>query len=67
MKRATFKFKTEKSWLRVFKALNDTMYVFTAPEYKKITIWGDAAINALREACNDEGIKFEIVFEGVRE
>jgi hypothetical protein len=58
MTRRTFKFSTERSWLRVYRALNDTMFTFTSFEHKCITVWGEPAIEEVRKACKRHRISF---------
>lgn len=59
MERTTFIFKSDKSYRRVWSALNDTFYVFASHEHKKITVWGAAAIENVRNSLNECGIKYE--------
>lgn len=58
MERTTFVFKTEKSYRRVWDALNETHYLFTSFDRKKITVWGAAAIEDVRTNLNECGIKY---------
>ena len=53
----TFEFESQKEWLLVWEALNDTAVKFASYGYKAITVWGDAAINMIREECDSCGIK----------
>ena len=53
----TFEFANEKKWLAVWEALNDTACKFASYGYKAITVWGEAAINMVREECKMCGIK----------
>lgn len=59
MERKTFKFKTEKSWIRVWNALNDTFYTFTSFGNKSITVFGTRAIQEVRQSCKKCKISFE--------
>lgn len=53
----TFEFASEKKWLAVWEALNDTACKFASYGYKAITVWGETAINMVREECEMCGIK----------
>lgn len=64
MESAIFKFRTDKSWVKVFNALNDTCYVFTAPDRRILRVWGETAINAVRKACKEANIKFTEIKSG---
>ena len=55
----TFEFKTEKSWMRVWEALNDTAYHFASYGYKAITVFSEKGANELREVLNETGIKYK--------
>ena len=57
MTSTTFEFKSEKHWLAVWEALNDTAVKFASYGYKAITVWGESAINMVREECESCGIK----------
>ena len=57
MKSVTFEFKSKKIWLAFWEALNDTAYKFASYGYKAITVWGETAINMVREECEACGIK----------
>lgn len=52
----TFEFKSEKNWLRVYDALNDTAYHFASYGYKAITVWGTEAIEEVRRSCKEARI-----------
>lgn len=56
MKTATFEFKSEKNWLRVYDALNETAYKFASYGYKAITVWGEKAIEDVRLTCESNRI-----------
>lgn len=58
MENVTFEFKSEKNWLRVYDALNDTAYHFASYGYKAITVWGEKAIEEVRKACKESRIAF---------
>jgi hypothetical protein len=58
MESTIFKFRTDKSWVKVFNALNDTCYVFTAPDRRLIRVWGETAIKSVRKACDEANIKY---------
>ena len=64
MESAIFKFRTDKSWVKVFKALNYTHYVFTAPDRRIIRVWGEKAIENVRKACKEANIKFTEIKSG---
>lgn len=61
----TFQFKTEKSFNRVAWALLETPFRFST-EYGRIhfglhrciTVWGDRAIDNVRNACKEAGISY---------
>lgn len=55
----TFEFKSEKNWLRVCDALNDTVYKFASYGYKAITVWGDEAIKEVKDQCKAKRIAFK--------
>ena len=55
----TFEFRSEKSWLRVYNALNDTAFHFASYGYKAITVWGAKAIEDVRTNLNECGIKYK--------
>ena len=59
MENVTFEFKSEKNWLRVYNALNDTAYHFASYGYKAITVWGAKAIEEVRSQCKDCRIAFK--------
>ena len=40
----TFEFKSEKNWLRIWEALNDTAYHFASYGYKAITVFSEKGI-----------------------
>ena len=58
MECVTFEFKSERNWLRVYNALNDTAYKFASYGYKAISVWGENAINEVRTACKESHIAF---------
>ena len=58
MENVTFEFKSEKNWLRVYDALNDTAYHFASYGYKAITVWGAKAIEEVRSQCKACRIAF---------
>lgn len=55
----TFEFESERNWLRVYEALNDTPYKFASYGYKAITVWGEAAAEEVRIACKASRIAFK--------
>ena len=55
----TFEFRTEKSYIKVWEALNDTAIHFASYGYKAITVFSEKGANMVREACIDAGIKFK--------
>ena len=55
----TFEFKSEKNWIRVYEALNDTAYHFASYGYKAITVWGEKAIADVRRECEEHRIAFK--------
>lgn len=55
----TFEFRTERSYLRVWEALNDTNVHFASFGYKTITLFDEDGAEMVREACTDAGIKFK--------
>lgn len=55
----TFEFKTEKSWMKVWEALNDTAIHFASYGYKAITLFDEKGANMVREACQEAGIKIK--------
>ena len=57
MTSTTFEFKIKKHWLAVWEALNDTAIKFASYGYKAITVFGETAINMVREECEACGIK----------
>ena len=59
MKRTTFVFHSAKSYRKVYMALLDTMYTFYSDEDKKITVYGEAAINDVRNACKQKRLVFD--------
>lgn len=56
---ATFEFRSEKSYIKVWEALNDTAIPFASYGYKAITVFSEKGANMVREACSDAGIKFK--------
>lgn len=54
----TFQFKSEKNYLRVWEALNDTAVKFASYGYKAITLFDKKGADMVREACEEAGIKF---------
>lgn len=57
----TFEFKSEKNWLKVWEALNDTMYAFTSYAYKCITVFDIKVANELEEQLKECHIRYSIV------
>lgn len=55
----TFEFKTQKSYLRVWEALNDTAIHFASYGYKAITLFDEEGAKMVRESCEEAGIKFK--------
>jgi hypothetical protein len=55
----TFEFRSEKSYIKVWEALNDTYIPFASYGYKAITVFSENGANMVREACTDAGIKFK--------
>lgn len=55
----TFEFRSEKSYIKVWEALNDTAVPFASYGYKAITVFNEKGANMVREACTDAGIKFK--------
>lgn len=47
----TFEFKSEKNYIRVWEALNDTAHHFASYAYKAITVFDDAVAAEVKEAC----------------
>lgn len=58
MKSVTFVFKFEEDWVNLFEAINDTMYTFASTGYKEIKVWGETAIETVRNALNEKKIKY---------
>lgn len=54
----TFEFRSEKSYRKVWEALNDTAVSFASYDCKKITVFSKMGAEMVREACIDAGIKF---------
>ena len=57
MVNVTFEFRNKRHWEAMWEALNDTYYRFASYGYKVITVWGEEAINMVREACEGCNIK----------
>lgn len=55
----TLEFRTEKSYLRIWDALNDTSVHFASYAYKAITLFNDKDAEMVKEACDDAGIKYK--------
>ena len=55
----TFEFKSEKNWLKVWEALNDTMIHFESYGYKAITIYDDKAAEEVWDLCKECRIAIE--------
>ena len=55
----TFEFKTEKSWLRVWEALNDTAIKFASYGYRAITLFDKKGAEMVRTACEESNIKYK--------
>ena len=53
----TFEFKTQKSYLKVWEALNDTAIHFASYGYKAITVFDEKGANMVRDICDEAGIK----------
>ena len=56
---ATFEFKSERNWIRVYDALCDTAHHFASYGYMAITVWGGEAINEVRRYCKKTRIAFK--------
>ena len=54
----TFEFKSEKNWLRVWEALNDTAYSFASYGYKAITVFSEKGVEELRAVLKDNKIAY---------
>ena len=66
MMKTTLQFATKKSYDKVCWALLDTMYTFSVVfgevHYglpRCVTIWGEPAINNVKKACAEAGIKYK--------
>lgn len=59
MESTTFVFRSEKSYIRLWEALNDTAYHFASYGYKAITVWGAKAIEDVRTNLKECGIKYK--------
>jgi hypothetical protein len=59
MECVTFEFKSKINWLGIYNALNDTGYEFASYGYKTISVWGEQAINEVRNACKENRISFK--------
>lgn len=55
----TFEFRSEKSYIKVWEALNDTAIPFASYGYKAITVFSESGANMVREACEEANIKFK--------
>lgn len=55
----TFSFRSEKTYIRVWEALNDTALHFASYGYKAITVFDEKTADIVREACKDAGIKYK--------
>lgn len=55
----TFEFRSEKNYIRVWEALNDTAIHFASYGYKAITVFSEEGAEMVREACTEAGIKFK--------
>lgn len=55
----TFEFRSEKSYIRVWEALNDTAVPFASYGYKAITVFSKSGAEMVRKACVGAGIKFK--------
>lgn len=55
----TFEFRTEKSYSKVWEALNDTAIHFASYGYKAITLFDEKGATMVREACEEAGIKYK--------
>lgn len=65
MGKCTFQFKTYKSFQKVAWALLDTPFKFSVVNYQNgkelprcITVWGDYAIEEVRNSCKEAGISY---------
>jgi hypothetical protein len=59
MNGVTFEFKSEKNWIRVWEALNDTAYHFASYGYKAITVFSEKGIEELREVLKKNRIAYK--------
>ena len=59
MNGVTFEFKSEKNWIRVWEALNDTAYHFASYGYKAITVFSEKGIEELRKVCKEHRIAYK--------
>lgn len=55
----TFEFKTQKSYLKVWEALNDTAIHFASYGYKAITVFDEKGANMVRDICDEAEIKYK--------
>ena len=55
----TFEFRSEKSYIKVWEALNDTAVPFASYGYKAITVFSEKGADMVRQACADAGIKYK--------
>ena len=59
MTSVTFEFKSEKNYLRVWEALNDTAYSFASYGYKAITVFSEKGVEELRTVLKDNRIAYK--------
>lgn len=55
----TFEFRSEKNYLKVWEALNDTSAHFASYGYKAITVFDERWAEMVRQDCKEAGIKFK--------
>lgn len=59
MVRITFEFKSERNWLRVWEALNDTAYHFASYGYKTITVFSEKGAEELKAVLKRNRIAYK--------
>lgn len=57
----TFKFKTKKSYMRVWNALNDTCWDFSSYDILSITVYDEKHSNELIKVLDDNNIKYDVI------
>lgn len=55
----TFEFKSNKTWLRVWEAINDTAMHFASYGIRAITVFNEQDAQEVREALEEANIKFK--------